>query len=42
MRAGVARPNDLFGKFTWKIENISEVSKRELRSSVFDVGGFKW
>jgi hypothetical protein len=38
----VARPNDLFGKFTWKIENISEVSKRELRSSVFDVGGSKW
>lgn len=37
-----ARPNELFGKFTWKIENFSEISKRELRSNVFDVGSYKW
>jgi hypothetical protein len=36
------RPNELFGKFTWKIENFSEISKRELRSNVFDVGNYKW
>jgi hypothetical protein len=35
-------PNELFGKFTWKIENFSEISKRELRSNVFDVGNYKW
>jgi hypothetical protein len=35
-------PNELFGKFTRKIENFSEISKRELRSNVFDVGGYKW
>ncbi|CAM6009525.1 unnamed protein product [Sphagnum balticum] len=33
---------DLYGKFTWKIENFSEISKRELRSNVFEVGGYKW
>lgn len=33
---------DLYGKFTWKIENFSEISKRELRSNVFEVGGMKW
>jgi hypothetical protein len=32
----------LYGKFTWKIENFSEISKRELRSNVFEVGGMKW
>jgi hypothetical protein len=36
------RPNELFGKFTWKIENFSEIGKRELRSSRFDVGEYKW
>ena len=36
------RPSELFGKFTWKIENFSEISKRELRSSQFDVGEYKW
>lgn len=36
------RPSDLFGKITWKIERFSEVSKRELRSSVFEVGQYKW
>eukprot|EP00249_Psilotum_nudum_P018273 c26724_g2_i1 orf=190-4170(-) len=37
-----ARPSELYGKFTWKIENFSRTSKRELRSSVFEVGGYKW
>lgn len=32
----------MYGKFTWKIENFSEISKRELRSKCFDVGGYKW
>ena len=36
------QPMDLYGKFTWKIENFSEISKRELRSNVFEVGGMKW
>lgn len=36
------RPNELFGKFTWRIENFSEISKRELRSHQFDVGEYKW
>ena len=36
------KPFELFGKFTWKIENFSEISKRELRSAVFDVGSYKW
>ncbi|XP_073394018.1 uncharacterized protein [Physcomitrium patens] len=36
------KPTDLYGKFTWKIENFSEISKRELRSNVFEVGGYKW
>jgi hypothetical protein len=36
------QPTDLYGKFTWKIENFSEISKRELRSNVFEVGGYKW
>eukprot|EP00252_Welwitschia_mirabilis_P006889 TRINITY_DN1781_c0_g1_i1.p1 TRINITY_DN1781_c0_g1~~TRINITY_DN1781_c0_g1_i1.p1 ORF type:complete len:1298 (-),score=334.57 TRINITY_DN1781_c0_g1_i1:264-4157(-) len=36
------RPSDLYGKFTWKIEKFSEISNRELRSNVFEVGGYKW
>jgi hypothetical protein len=36
------KPHELYGKFTWKIENFSETSKRELRSNVFDVGNYKW
>eukprot|EP00232_Nephroselmis_pyriformis_P007884 CAMPEP_0182889078 /NCGR_PEP_ID=MMETSP0034_2-20130328/21819_1 /TAXON_ID=156128 /ORGANISM="Nephroselmis pyriformis, Strain CCMP717" /LENGTH=502 /DNA_ID=CAMNT_0025022547 /DNA_START=107 /DNA_END=1612 /DNA_ORIENTATION=+ len=36
------KPSDLYGKFTWKIENFSEISKRELRSNVFEVGNYKW
>lgn len=36
------KPNELFGKFTWKIERFSEISKRELRSAQFEVGDYKW
>ena len=36
------KPAALYGKFTWKIENFSEISKRELRSTVFEVGSYKW
>lgn len=35
-------PADLYGKITWKIENFSAISKRELRSETFDAGSFKW
>lgn len=35
-------PNELYGRFTWKIENFSDISKRELRSDVFQVGNYKW
>ena len=35
-------PHELYGKFTWRLENFSEISKRELRSSVFEVGNYKW
>lgn len=36
------RPADLYGKFTWKIANFSDVKKRELRSKAFTVGSYKW
>ncbi|KAK1315137.1 MATH domain-containing protein [Acorus calamus] len=36
------KPADLYGKFTWKIENFSTITKRELRSNAFEVGGYKW
>ena len=36
------KPDDLYGKFTWRIEGFSEVTKRELRSAVFEVGGYRW
>ena len=40
-RAG-PQPSELYGKFTWRIEKFSEVSKRELRSNTFEVGTYKW
>ncbi len=40
--AGPSSPGDLYGKFTWRIEKFSEISKRELRSTVFEVGNYKW
>ncbi|KAE9592354.1 hypothetical protein Lalb_Chr19g0128431 [Lupinus albus] len=36
------KPADLYGRNTWKIENFSQITKRELRSKAFDVGGYKW
>lgn len=39
---GGPKPSELFGKYTWKIEKFSQINKRELRSSAFEVGGYKW
>ncbi|XP_057957424.1 TNF receptor-associated factor homolog 1a [Malania oleifera] len=39
---GGAKPSELYGKHTWKIEKFSQINKRELRSTVFEVGGYKW
>ncbi|KAL9687499.1 hypothetical protein QQ045_031902 [Rhodiola kirilowii] len=36
------RPSDLYGKYTWKIDKFPQINKRELRSNVFEVGGYKW
>uniref|UniRef100_A0A9I9E5R8 MATH domain-containing protein n=1 Tax=Cucumis melo TaxID=3656 RepID=A0A9I9E5R8_CUCME len=36
------KPSDLYGKHTWKIEKFSQLTKRELRSNAFEVGGYKW
>ncbi|XP_057433198.1 TNF receptor-associated factor homolog 1a-like isoform X2 [Lotus japonicus] len=36
------KPSELYGKYTWKIENFSQINKRELRSSAFEVGSYKW
>ncbi|XP_008794034.2 TNF receptor-associated factor homolog 1b isoform X2 [Phoenix dactylifera] len=36
------KPSELYGRFTWKIENFSTINKRELRSNAFEVGGYKW
>ncbi|XP_072951048.1 TNF receptor-associated factor homolog 1a-like isoform X1 [Typha angustifolia] len=36
------KPSELFGRFTWKVENFAETNKRELRSNAFEVGGYKW
>jgi len=36
------KPSELYGKFTWKIDNFSEIGKRELRSTIFEVGSYKW
>ncbi|WCJ23959.1 TRAF-like superfamily protein [Euphorbia peplus] len=39
---GGPKPSELFGKYTWKIEKFSQITKRELRSNAFEVGGYKW
>ncbi|XP_020222203.1 TNF receptor-associated factor homolog 1a isoform X1 [Cajanus cajan] len=36
------KPSELYGRYTWKIEKFSQTTKRELRSSAFEVGGHKW
>ncbi|XXG77664.1 hypothetical protein AAC387_Pa08g1773 [Persea americana] len=37
-----AKPSELYGKFTWKIEQFPQITKRELRSNAFEVGSYKW
>ncbi|KAK9293204.1 hypothetical protein L1049_021193 [Liquidambar formosana] len=39
---GGAKPSELYGRHTWKIEKFSQTSKRELKSEVFDIGSYKW
>ncbi|KAA3485415.1 MATH domain-containing protein isoform X1 [Gossypium australe] len=39
---GGLKPSELYGKYTWKIENFSQTNKRELRSNAFEVGSYKW
>ncbi|KAF8020997.1 hypothetical protein BT93_G1418 [Corymbia citriodora subsp. variegata] len=39
---GGPKPSELYGKHTWKIDKFSQINKRELRSNVFDAGGYKW
>ncbi|KAG8363589.1 hypothetical protein BUALT_Bualt19G0038100 [Buddleja alternifolia] len=39
---GGLKPSELYGKHTWKIENFSQITKRELRDNTFEVGGYKW
>lgn len=36
------KPSDLYVKHTWKIEKFSQISKRELKSDAFEIGGYKW
>ena len=36
------KPSELYGKFTWKVEDFTNLNKRELRSNVFEVGSYKW
>jgi hypothetical protein len=35
------RPSDLFGQYTWRIENFSK-EEREMKSEPFEAGGYKW
>ncbi|XP_075516412.1 LOW QUALITY PROTEIN: TNF receptor-associated factor homolog 1b-like [Primulina tabacum] len=39
---GGPKPSELYGKYTWKIDKFSQITKRELRSNAFEVGGYKW
>ncbi|ESQ33523.1 hypothetical protein EUTSA_v10009691mg, partial [Eutrema salsugineum] len=34
--------SELYGTYTCKIENFSQIRNRELRSNVFEVGGYEW
>ncbi|XP_012570433.1 TNF receptor-associated factor homolog 1a-like isoform X2 [Cicer arietinum] len=36
------KSSELYGKHTWKIEKFSQITKRELHSSAFEVGNYKW
>uniref|UniRef100_A0A0D9WIF0 MATH domain-containing protein n=1 Tax=Leersia perrieri TaxID=77586 RepID=A0A0D9WIF0_9ORYZ len=35
------KPCDLFGRYTWRIENFSKEKKREMKSEPFEAGGYK-
>ncbi|KDD71537.1 hypothetical protein H632_c4837p0, partial [Helicosporidium sp. ATCC 50920] len=35
-------PSGLYGKFTWRLDNFSQLNKRELRSAAFEVGSYRW
>lgn len=37
-----AKPSQLYGRYTWKIEKFSQTGKKELKSDVFEVGSYKW
>ncbi|XP_047309209.1 TNF receptor-associated factor homolog 1a-like [Impatiens glandulifera] len=36
------KPSKLYKKYTWTVEEFSQINKRELRSSAFEVAGYKW
>ncbi|KAF5738580.1 MATH domain-containing protein [Tripterygium wilfordii] len=36
------KPSELFERHTWEIKKFSQITKRELRSDVFEAGGYKW
>jgi len=36
------KPLNLFGRYTWRIENFSKEKKREMKSEPFEAGGYKW
>ncbi|KAL9275216.1 TNF receptor-associated factor homolog 1b-like protein [Drosera capensis] len=39
---GGSKPSKLYGKYTWKIQNFSKITKRDIRSNAFGIGGHKW
>ncbi|GAB2237567.1 hypothetical protein Droror1_Dr00015469 [Drosera rotundifolia] len=39
---GGSKPSELYGKYTWKIQNFSKITKRDIRSNAFGIGGHKW
>ncbi|XP_047333095.1 TNF receptor-associated factor homolog 1a-like [Impatiens glandulifera] len=39
---GGPKTSELYGNYTWKIDDFSTINKRELRSNAFEVGGYKW
>ena len=40
--ADTGDPHSLYGSFTWKVPKFKEAAKRELKSSSFSVGPYKW
>lgn len=42
LRPAGPQTNELYGKFTWRLDRFGDGGKRELRSNVFEVGSFKW